>query len=59
MNFCPCKRCRPPGRSFADAFADAIKYGRRKHMSEERIAEEEAAKQKRIAMLRKLDEDNA
>lgn len=55
-NFCPCKRCRPPGQSFFVAMEVAIREGRRKHWSPERIAEEEAAKKKRIAALRKLDQ---
>lgn len=52
---CPCKRCRPPGQPFTVAMAIAVKVMRERNFTPERLAEEEAAKQKRIAYLRELD----
>ncbi|GIK30246.1 MAG: hypothetical protein BroJett007_33840 [Chloroflexota bacterium] len=52
-NYCPCKRCRPRGMSFEEAMSQAVKYGRIKNLSEERIAEIEAAKKARLESLKK------
>lgn len=52
-NYCPCKRCRPRGMSFKQAMSEAVRLGRIKNLSEERIAELEAAKKARLEALQK------